>query len=83
MYPFTFQALVSDKVKKAHREKMRTLKDPTMVIDMYYCGTLERPHRIKEILKNGFSEEGRTTVCLTLCAKVQYDICKEKRIRSA
>ena len=53
------QALVGEKVKKAHREKMKTLKDPTMVIDLYYCGTLERPQKIKEILKNGFSEDGK------------------------
>ena len=46
-------------MKKAHREKMKTLKDPTMVIDLYYCGTLERPQKIKEILKNGFSEDGK------------------------
>ena len=38
---------------------MKTLKDPTMVIDLYYCGTLERPQKIKEILKNGFSEDGK------------------------
>ena len=38
---------------------MVSLKDPAMVIDLYYCGTLERPHRIKDILKNGFTEEGR------------------------
>ena len=30
-----------------------------MVIDLYYCGTLERPQKIKEILKNGFSEDGK------------------------
>ena len=40
---------------------MKMLKDPTMVIDLYYCGSLERPHRIKEILKNGFSQDGRST----------------------
>ena len=39
---------------------MLSLKDPTMVIDLYYCGTLERPSRIKEILKSGFAEEGRS-----------------------
>ena len=55
-----FQALLSDKVRKAHKEKMLTLKDPTMVIDLYYCGTLERPERIKDILKNGFTEDGRS-----------------------
>lgn len=65
-----FQALVPEKVKKAYREKIKTLQDPLMVLDLYFCGTLEHPERIKEILKNGFTEERK---------KTQLSICKGRQ----
>lgn len=54
------KALVPEKVKKAHSDKVKTLKEPLMVLDLYFCGTLEHPERIKEILKGGFSDRDFT-----------------------
>jgi len=51
---------VPEKVKKIYRDKIKSLKDPLMVLELYFCGTLEHPDRIKEILKNGFSEGGKS-----------------------
>jgi hypothetical protein len=56
---YFIQALVPEKTKKAYRAKVQSLKDPLMVLDLYFCGTLEHPERIKEILKEGFTERGR------------------------
>ncbi|XP_052777433.1 uncharacterized protein LOC128214809 isoform X2 [Mya arenaria] len=50
------KALVPEKTKKAYKERIKGLADPTMVLDMYFCGTLEHPERIKDILRQGFSE---------------------------
>merc|ERR1719394_1418284 len=36
------------------------MQDPAMVTELYYCGSLERPSRLPDILKNGFSEEDFT-----------------------
>ncbi|XP_060552113.1 uncharacterized protein LOC132713503 isoform X2 [Ruditapes philippinarum] len=54
------KALVPEKTKKAYRAKVQSLKDPLMVLDLYFCGTLEHPERIKEILKEGFTERDFT-----------------------
>jgi len=36
------------------------LQDPSMVTELYWCGSLERPNRIPQILKEGFKEEDFT-----------------------
>ncbi|KAL4235608.1 hypothetical protein ACF0H5_004004 [Mactra antiquata] len=55
------KALVPEKIKKAYKDRVQKLTDPLMVLDLYFCGTLEHPERIKEILKGGFTE--RDFIC--------------------
>ncbi|XP_070563824.1 uncharacterized protein [Ptychodera flava] len=40
-----------------YKARVRNLTDPSMCTKMYYCGSLERPHRLQQILKNGFTEQ--------------------------
>lgn len=61
---YNLQALVPEKVKKAYRDRVQKLNDPLMVLDLYFCGTLEHPERIKEILKGGFSERGNVDMVI-------------------
>lgn len=37
---------------------MKSLNQPDMCTRLYYCGSLEKPNRIPEILKRGFTDEG-------------------------
>ncbi|KAH3831837.1 uncharacterized protein LOC127880314 isoform X2 [Dreissena polymorpha] len=54
------KALVPEKQRKVYKERIQRLTDPLMVLDLYFCGTLEHPERIKEILRQGFSERDMT-----------------------
>ncbi|XP_077981958.1 uncharacterized protein LOC144436965 [Glandiceps talaboti] len=42
---------------EAFQTTKHNLTDPSMCTRLYYCGSLERPHRLQKILKNGFSEQ--------------------------
>ncbi|KAL3867893.1 hypothetical protein ACJMK2_040738 [Sinanodonta woodiana] len=50
------KALLPEEVKKKYSHRVQELQDPTMIIDLYFCGSLERPETLQTILKQGFSE---------------------------
>ncbi|KAL5017294.1 hypothetical protein ScPMuIL_006883 [Solemya velum] len=47
---------VTEAYKEEFEKRVKSLKDSTLVINLYFCGTLERPERIKDILQSGFQE---------------------------
>ena len=49
--------------------RRKALNDPSMVAKLYFCGTLEHPERIEDILKNGFAEKGR---CIYILSRATY-----------
>ncbi|XP_071117831.1 uncharacterized protein [Haliotis cracherodii] len=50
------KAVLPDSVKKAYQSRRDHLGDGSMVTELYYCGSLQRPERIQEILDSGFSD---------------------------
>ena len=46
---------------------VQSLQDPDMVTQLFYCGSLERPDRIKHIFSTGFTEEGKNKLILQVC----------------
>ncbi|KAK3091532.1 hypothetical protein FSP39_020563 [Pinctada imbricata] len=52
------KATLADSFIEQYREKVKTLNNPSMITDLYFCGGLEHPDRIPEILKNGFKPSG-------------------------
>ena len=48
-------------MKENFNRRLHRLHNSDLVAEMYYCGSLEKPTRIPEILKHGFSEEGNFT----------------------
>ena len=53
-------------VEEAISLSLQGLRDPHMVTRLYFCGTLERPNRIPNILSNGFSDEGNAFMLLNI-----------------
>ncbi|XP_005102219.2 uncharacterized protein LOC101854343 isoform X2 [Aplysia californica] len=39
---------------------MAAMHDPSMMTELYYCGSLEKPSRLSQVLKEGFREEDFT-----------------------
>ncbi|XP_067678316.1 uncharacterized protein [Haliotis asinina] len=50
------KAVLPDSVKAAYHSRRDLLIDGSMVTELYYCGSLQRPERIQEILDYGFSD---------------------------
>ncbi|KAJ8305913.1 hypothetical protein KUTeg_016458 [Tegillarca granosa] len=50
------KATLSEAYQEEYKNRNKQLKDPSMVADLYFCGTLEHPERIQDILKYGFAE---------------------------
>lgn len=63
---FFIQAALNLSVQEHYVMRANQLKDPSVKMRLYYCGSLEHPDRIPEILKNGFSEGGKYKSVLTL-----------------
>jgi hypothetical protein len=59
---FYWQAILNPKAKERFSDKVALLWDPNLVTRLYYCGSLENPHRLGEILRNGFTQEGKQSV---------------------
>ncbi|XP_041358936.1 uncharacterized protein LOC121375513 [Gigantopelta aegis] len=54
------KATLSEDVKENFNRSRQKLHNCDLVTELYYCGSLERPMRIPEILRHGFSEEDFT-----------------------
>ncbi|XP_060077768.1 uncharacterized protein LOC132557295 [Ylistrum balloti] len=50
------KATLTEQYMEDYKNKLSTLVDPSIVVDLYYCGTLEHPERIPDILTHGFTE---------------------------
>ncbi|XP_069127869.1 uncharacterized protein [Argopecten irradians] len=50
------KATLTEQYMEDYKNKLSTLSDPSIVVDLYYCGTLEHPERIPDILTRGFTE---------------------------
>ena len=46
--------------KDAHHRRLDCMNDPGMVARLYFCGAADKPERFTQILKKGFSKEGKT-----------------------
>ncbi|XP_013409097.1 uncharacterized protein LOC106172764 [Lingula anatina] len=51
------KTFLTQNVHERYEMRLQHLKDPTFKMRLYFCGSLEHPERIQEIMKNGFSEE--------------------------
>ena len=54
-----FQAVLNSTTEEKFNSTVRAMKDPAMVAQLYFCGTLEKPHRCQDILSKGFAAEGK------------------------
>jgi hypothetical protein len=52
------QAVLPGSVEEKFNKTIRAMSDPSMVAQLYFCGSLEKPHRCEEILGSGFSIDG-------------------------
>lgn len=50
---------MSDSYIEKYREQIKKMKDPSLIADLYFCGGLEHPERLNDILKYGFKESGQ------------------------
>ncbi|OWF56345.1 uncharacterized protein LOC110449214 [Mizuhopecten yessoensis] len=50
------KATLTEQFMEDYKNKLSTLIDSSIVVDLYYCGTLEHPERIPDILTHGFTE---------------------------
>ncbi|XP_022317726.2 uncharacterized protein LOC111120953 isoform X2 [Crassostrea virginica] len=50
------KATLSDSYIEKYREQIKKMKDPSLIADLYFCGGLEHPERLNDILKYGFKE---------------------------
>ena len=53
-----FQAPDIPTLNSQFQESIENMEDPNMVTELYYCGSLEKPSRLQQILKEGFKDEG-------------------------
>ncbi|KAK7503980.1 hypothetical protein BaRGS_00004712 [Batillaria attramentaria] len=51
------KAVLPSSVQEKFQNRVLTLADPEMVTQLYFCGTLEKPHRCQEVLRTGFSQD--------------------------
>ncbi|XP_076440293.1 uncharacterized protein LOC143279885 isoform X2 [Babylonia areolata] len=51
------KAMLPGRLQERFSCQTQSLRDPSMVTHLYYCGTLEKPHRCQELLSAGFSTE--------------------------
>ncbi|XP_074641574.1 uncharacterized protein LOC141899273 isoform X2 [Tubulanus polymorphus] len=54
------KATLTPGVVERYETKKRLLNQPSMLARLYYCGSLENPKRLSEILKYGFTERDFT-----------------------
>ena len=52
------QAMLPPSVDEQIYARLTSLEDPSMVTRLYFCGSLEFPDRLQDILKNGFDSKG-------------------------
>jgi hypothetical protein len=52
------QATLSELYVEKYRERIKKMRDPSLIVDLYFCGGLEHPERLNDVLKHGFSESG-------------------------
>ncbi|XP_056020294.1 uncharacterized protein LOC125668607 isoform X2 [Ostrea edulis] len=50
------KATLSELYVEKYREQIKIMKDPSLIADLYFCGGLEHPKRLNDILKHGFKE---------------------------
>ena len=58
------------------------MKDPSLIADLYFCGGLEHPERLNDILKYGFKESGQYSSSHTCIMYHPKEQVKVTRIRS-
>lgn len=66
------QALLNKDVYENYSSKIQSLGAGAMEMSLYYCGSLENPERIKDILKNGFSDKGQCARSIKLRYMIVY-----------
>ena len=52
------QAILSQPAVNRYASTLQKLGDTSMVMKLYFCGPLDHPEKLKNVLKNGFSESG-------------------------
>ncbi|XP_062613962.1 uncharacterized protein LOC134275707 isoform X1 [Saccostrea cucullata] len=50
------KATLSDSYVEKYREQIKQMKEPSLIADLYFCGGLEHPERLNDVLKHGFQE---------------------------
>lgn len=51
------KATLTDSYVEKYREQIKRMKEPTLIADLYFCGGLEHPERLNDIIKHGFKEQ--------------------------
>ncbi|XP_050402209.1 uncharacterized protein LOC126818717 [Patella vulgata] len=54
------KSILSSDVKDSYQRHNQTLRDPSMVTQLYYCGGLIRPQRLQDIILTGFTQDDFT-----------------------